>query len=463
MKQGMPPSLEPVASAVSSVRTRRASMVWPVLVLPMLVACASTESPKTKSTAADSEPPSVQILQPQRAARVEGDSFVVEVEYTDRGSGVNANSFRALINGQDVSGSFDQHNRGANGRISSGMGLQLGENKLTAQITDRTGNIGRAEVSFLYAGSGWLTVAAIIRGQAGQVKSLALSPEGKTLVSGGEDGTIRLWDLTVPEPKVRTVLKGHRRSVTALAFSADGRMIASGSEDGTVRLWDMDGPAPRERAVLRGHWRGVSSLAFSPDGKTLASGSKDATIRLWSPADSDSKERPVLKGHVLDVSALAFSPGGKMLASGGWDQTVRLWNLERAEPKAMTVLKGHSLDVSYLAFAPDGKALASGSWDQTIRLWRLPARESADPAVYVGHREKVSAMAFSRDGKTVTSIADDGQVLMWDAGTGDKITEAKLPVSTTAVAFTAGGRNVVIGYDSGIVYVLQGDQSKPMR
>jgi WD40 repeat protein len=109
---------------------------------------------------------------------------------------------------------------------------------------------------------------------------VAFSPDGKTLASGSDDNTIKLWD--VATGKEQATLKGHTAWVASVAFSPDGKTLASGG-DTTVRLWDMEG---KELATLKGHTKGVNSVAFSPDGKTLASGSQDKTIKLWdvSPA-----------------------------------------------------------------------------------------------------------------------------------------------------------------------------------
>ena len=119
------------------------------------------------------------------------------------------------------------------------------------------------------------------------------------------------------------------RGVSSVAFSPDGKTLASGGWNGTVRLWELG--SGQERTTFR-HTQAVSSVAFSPDGTTLASGSGDHTIRLW---DVDTGQlRTTLEGHLSGVTSLVFSPDGKSLASaseehttshGGWDHTIRLW------------------------------------------------------------------------------------------------------------------------------------------
>src|SRR6187200_1550308 len=92
-------------------------------------------------------------------------------------------------------------------------------------------------------------------------------------------GCLGLLPLSAQEPKPKATFEGHTNFVRSLAYSPDGKTLASGSEDETIKLWDVK--TKKEQATLKGHAAGVWSVTYSPDGKTLASGSKDGTIKLW--------------------------------------------------------------------------------------------------------------------------------------------------------------------------------------
>ena len=108
---------------------------------------------------------------------------------------------------------------------------------------------------------------------------MAFSPDGRRIVSGGVDGTVRVWDATTGEP-IGAPLSGHATTVASVAFSPDGRHIVSGSADKTLRVWDA-GTGQQVGPPLAGHTHTVKSVAFSPDGTRIASASEDPTVRLW--------------------------------------------------------------------------------------------------------------------------------------------------------------------------------------
>jgi WD40 repeat protein len=274
------------------------------------------------------------------------------------------------------------------------------------------------------------------RGHYSGVNSVAFSPDGKTVVSGSTDKTIRLWSVETGETIQK--LKGHSRLVNSVAFSPDGKTVVSGSADKTIRLWSVETGETIHQ--LQGHSDYVLSVAFSPDGKTVVSGSFDYNIRLWSVETGETIQE--LKGHSFRVYSVAFSPDGKTVVSSSMDETIRLWSVETGE--TIQELKGHSHHVNSVAFRPDEKTVVSGSTDKTIRLLSVETGETIQELK--GHSSSVFSVAFSPDGKTVVSGSEDETIRLWSVETGETIQELKGHYNgVESVAFSPDGKSVVSG------------------
>src|SRR5262249_34581175 len=128
-------------------------------------------------------------------------------------------------------------------------------------------------------------------------------------------------------PGTRRRLTGHTSAVYAVAFSPDGKMVVSGSGDRTLRVWDV--VSGQSLRTLQGHTSDVNAVAFSPDGKMVVSGSYDGTLRVWDVSSGQSLR--TLTGHTSTVNAVAFSPDGKMVVSGSGDRTLRVWDVSSGQ------------------------------------------------------------------------------------------------------------------------------------
>jgi WD40 repeat protein len=276
-------------------------------------------------------------------------------------------------------------------------------------------------------------------GHSGVIWTLAISPDGKTLVTGAEHGELRLWDL--PGGRLRAILRGDMHWIWATAFSPDSQTVATGSGDGTARLWDAR--TGQLRATLKGHHNVLRWISFSRDGKTVATASEDATARLWEA--ETGQLRATLQGHSEMLWSAALSPDGRMLATASADDTARLWDV--ATGKETAVLQGHADAVQGVAFSPDSRIVATTSHDKTARLWDA---RTGQPQAVLTASSGLAPVSFSPDGATL--MAGGAGVFLWDVSTRQR---KAAPPDTYAggresVAFSAnGGLLAAIGIGGG--------------
>jgi serine/threonine protein kinase len=201
-------------------------------------------------------------------------------------------------------------------------------------------------------------------GHTNTVKTLAVSPNGRRVLSAGDDRAVCLWDLQ--DGREHRRMLGHRGDINGAAFVADGRQALSGSRDQTLRLWDLDDGREVQRFARQKGM--ILAVAVAPDGRFALSGNFDTTVRLWDVATGRELRR--FQGHKQMVAAVAFTPDGRRVLSSGHDQTLRLWDVESGHE--LCCFAGHTAAVTSLAVAPDGRLAVSASLDRTLRLWQLP-------------------------------------------------------------------------------------------
>ncbi len=211
-----------------------------------------------------------------------------------------------------------------------------------------------------------------VSGADGPIAAVAIRPDNRRLVTGSDDNTAWLWDLSAKDPAANpVVLRGHKGPVRAVAISPDNRWLVTGSLDMTARLWDLSANDPAANPViLRGHEGSVSAVAISPDNRWLVTRGAEKTARLWDLSAKDPAASPVvLRGHEDIVRAVAISLDNRWLVTGSADTTARLWDLSAKEPTVNpVVLRGHESSVSAVAISPDNRWLVTGSYDKTARL-----------------------------------------------------------------------------------------------
>jgi WD40 repeat protein len=281
-----------------------------------------------------------------------------------------------------------------------------------------------------------------LTGHDGWVPAVAVSADGTRAVTGGADGTVRVWDLTTGREQAQFTQGGQ---VPAVAVSADGTRAVTGGLDGTVRVWDL--AAGREQAQLTGHDGPVSSVSASADGTRAVTGGHDGTVRVWDL--TTGREQVQLTGHRLDVWSVAVSADATRAVSIGDFDAVRVWDLAAGREQAR--LTGHDGMVRAVAISADGTRAVTGGRDGMVRVWDLAA--GREQAQFV-HGGEVSAVALSADGtRAVTGNSFDGTVRVWDLATGRELAQLVGGVDVSAVAVSADGTRAVIGGHAGAVRV----------
>jgi cytochrome c len=271
---------------------------------------------------------------------------------------------------------------------------------------------------------------AQLAGHGGPVRSIAISADGKNVLSGSFDTAAIRWSLA--GGSAEQVLRFHADAVNAVAFLRDGRMATSGA-DAKIALWTAGRQQPDE--VLEGHTAPIVALAVSPDGATLASAAWDGTARLW-PLGSGMKR--VLEGHTQNVNGVAFTPDGKSLVTVSYDLTVRIWPLSDGPPDIITL----PAPLNAVAVAPDGEIVTGGA-DGKVRFLSPGAKEVGEAQAGT---TPIIALAISPDGALVAAAGIGGTVNLIDRkarSLASALVGPGLPV--WSVAFMPDGATLLTG------------------
>jgi dipeptidyl aminopeptidase/acylaminoacyl peptidase len=275
------------------------------------------------------------------------------------------------------------------------------------------------------------------------------SPDGKTLaaVGGAQEtpGKLMVWDL----PKARMKFQANEaKGIRSVAYSPDGKSLALALYDGKVKL--LDAATLKEQMVLPGHANGVNCVAFSPDGLKLASASLDQTAKLWDL--KTGKEQMTLRGHTEYVLCVAFSPDGKMLGTSSGTSlhpqtggNAKLWDV--ATGKEQATLESPQTPIEYLAFSPDGQTVATASWDGNVKIWETKTGKCQ--TTFAAHVQGVFCLQFSRDGKTLataggTGRGPAGEVKLSEVPSGREIAVLPHPSNVWSVQFSPDDRTLAV-------------------
>lgn len=341
-----------------------------------------------------------------------------------------------------------------------------------------------------------------------------LAESAHLLLTASMDGTVCVWDISdpaAPQPLESRTLK-HGAAVTTMAASADGRSVVTGCDDGKVRWWNGNrASSPRivplpagsqvtsvaltvdagRALVVDAAGRAVWLVEADPDGESLPAAHRfldlgALDVPAWSATfapngrsvvtiggdearqwDLQGQETMQFNPH-RTVAAASYSPTGDRVVSAGWDNSARIWDAKTGQ----TLLKldnaragkngGHAAAINSAAFSHDGAFVLTASDDHVVKLWDTSSGQVVRN--FVGHSAGVRSAAFSNDGRRIVSASSDGTARVWDADSAAILLELKrheLPVSSAV--FSADGKWIVTGSEDNTAIIWDAAIGEPLR
>ena len=285
------------------------------------------------------------------------------------------------------------------------------------------------------------SLSYVLNGHRNLIRSLTFSRDSQTLFSGGNDKSIRIWNLQTR--KLQSQLSESGEWIV-LASAPDGKTLASGSSTKNIKIWNLE--TRRQQHLIKAHFDLINSLCINPKGDLIVSCSRDKTIKIWQ-FDS-GKLVKTLSGNAGFIYTVNISPDGKIIASGGSDKIIKIWRLDTGE--LLQQLAGSRGFIRAIAISDSLQLLASSGFGKTINLWNIRTGELQQSLE--GHNGMIQTLAITPNGETLISGSDDRTIKIWSLRTGEllnTLTEAKgrilsIAISPDGQTFATAGEDKII-------------------
>jgi WD40 repeat protein/tRNA A-37 threonylcarbamoyl transferase component Bud32 len=274
--------------------------------------------------------------------------------------------------------------------------------------------------------------------RSGVLKTIAYSPDGSRLVSGGTDRTVRMWRPDRGPSPLRA--SGHPSLADTVIMSPDERWVLSGGQDLTTRVWDAEtGEVQRELQDS-----GMLAAAFSLDGSWLVRGDRNSNVERWSHGLTQHDRTMV--GSIGWIWSVGISPDGRRVAAGGFGGAVRLWDASTG--KDVKRMEGHTSPIARVVFSPNSRTLATAARDGSVRLWDAEFGSQREDRV-VPTEVTPSDIAYDPDGTLVGAGVHEGNLRVWDLLTARTVLESPVEGRVSRVALSLAGDRVAVGFADG--------------
>lgn len=305
----------------------------------------------------------------------------------------------------------------------------------------RAENAARMELPSVDSGDAAVMLECVLRGHSNYVWDVAITPDGRRVLSASNDFSVKMWDLA--SKNLLATFEGHASPVCSISISSNGLRLATGALDGSVIVFDLS--STKEVSRLS-HGAGDAKVSWGPKEEFLTTGGSDGVLRIWdlrqfaAIAELKAHDDPILKVLCVDDDRIA---------SVSADRTLKICSL--SSKGCLSTLEGHTGEVNSVAVCGARRRAASASGDCTIKLWDLQAATCV--ATLYGHTDIAWRVAITPDGTRIASGSADNTVMLWDADRACLLKELRHDDCVATVAFSPDGTHLAVGCDDHCVYI----------